>query len=339
MLGPRQSFSQQSPRPLSQTPTRNFWRDVGLAQLQPHPAPLPPKLKEELRKGVPQMYRRHVWLQLSGATSTCGGDFDGYYCAAVALLFARPELVEGVRGWEMVRVEGKSPLFGSPKLGCHEWATPANKEGVKRLLHVLQNSESRLQYCPALPSLLCALLQVLTEPETYALVLSLITRSAQAASTDRSSQLDRLSSAGLEPKMPHFLLGQMQEELFELSFYELARRLCPVASGALDTLYPLDQAGRMHTGPPKSTPFQLPPLPSPLAPPAMVPSRGSVGARASVGSQEGSVSSVPEFGCAVPPPPIPGDPAFESFIRNAAMAAVSRRFQMSYAPSKMSIYP
>ena len=52
---------------------------------QQYPLLIEKKVKNELRKGVPQTYRRLVWMRLSGAEEYCRGDYDGYYEAAVRL--------------------------------------------------------------------------------------------------------------------------------------------------------------------------------------------------------------------------------------------------------------
>ena len=55
------------------------------ALAQQYPLLIEKKVKNELRKGVPQTYRRLVWMRLSGAEEYCRGDYDGYYEAAVRL--------------------------------------------------------------------------------------------------------------------------------------------------------------------------------------------------------------------------------------------------------------
>ena len=52
---------------------------------QQYPLLIEKKVKNELRKGVPQTYRRLVWMRLSGAEEYCRGDYDGYYESAVRL--------------------------------------------------------------------------------------------------------------------------------------------------------------------------------------------------------------------------------------------------------------
>ena len=89
---------------------------------------------------------------------------------------------------------------------------------AKRLLLVLQGFEDKLEFCPWLPSLLCCLLQALTEAEVYCVVLALVDRSLRP---------------NTQPKLPHFLLTQQREELFELAFYDLASGF---ASAAVETL-------------------------------------------------------------------------------------------------------
>ena len=54
-----------------------------LPPAQQYPLLIEKKVKNELRKGVPQTYRRLVWMRLSGAEEYCRGDYDGYYEAAV----------------------------------------------------------------------------------------------------------------------------------------------------------------------------------------------------------------------------------------------------------------
>ena len=62
------------------------------ALAQQYPLLIEKKVKNELRKGVPQTYRRLVWMRLSGAEEYCRGDYDGYYEAAVRTA-GRPVLI------------------------------------------------------------------------------------------------------------------------------------------------------------------------------------------------------------------------------------------------------
>ena len=149
-------------------------------------------MKKELRHGIPQPYRRVVWLRLSGAEAVCRGDYDGYYDAATRLCFSLASPQPGQRV-VVESIDGKYPTFGGELLHF-EWLSSDDFEAAKRLLLVLQGFEDKLEYCPWLPSLLCCLLQVLTEAETYCVILALVDRSLRP---------------GLEqPKLPHFLLTQ-----------------------------------------------------------------------------------------------------------------------------------
>ena len=190
-----------------------FWRDH-LELCATYPALINDKVKEALRLGIPQHYRRVVWLRLSGAEAVCRGDYDGYYEAACVLCFKRKALPEeGVAG---LVVEGKFPTFGGDLIQ-YNWLTDAQLEQVKRLLKVVKHFDDKLSYCPALPSVISAMLQVLSEPEVYALILALIDRSAKATTEDT------------QPKMPHFLLTQRKEELMELAFYSVATSTNPAS--------------------------------------------------------------------------------------------------------------
>ena len=206
-----------------------FWRDH-LELCATYPALINDKVKEALRLGIPQHYRRVVWLRLSGAEAVCRGDYDGYYEAACVLCFKRKALPEeGVAG---LVVEGKFPTFGGDLIQ-YNWLTDAQLEQVKRLLKVVKHFDDKLSYCPALPSVISAMLQVLSEPEVYALILALIDRSAKATTEDT------------QPKMPHFLLTQRKEELMELAFYSVATSTAKTATATLKKAgaYPPEKHG------------------------------------------------------------------------------------------------
>ena len=85
-------------------------------------------MKKEVRKGVPQPYRRVVWLRLSGAEVVCRGDYDGYYDAAVRLCLS----LESPQPGETLAVEnitGKYPTFGG-ELIQFEWLSQKDFEAV-----------------------------------------------------------------------------------------------------------------------------------------------------------------------------------------------------------------
>ena len=75
-----------------------------------------------------------------------------------------------------------------------------------------------MHFCPMVPAVLCALLQALSEPEVYAVVLALVDRSLQQ---------------NTQPKLPHFQLTQQQETIFEMTFYDIASSYAGAAVKAL----------------------------------------------------------------------------------------------------------
>ena len=97
----------------------NFWKE-NLELVGSYPEPIHSTVKDALRLGVPQDYRRVVWLRLSGAETSCRGDYDGSYAAACALCFRLKALPAG--GAAAIVVEGKFPLFGG-ELVQYSWMT------------------------------------------------------------------------------------------------------------------------------------------------------------------------------------------------------------------------
>ena len=194
-------------------PPPNFWRDH-LEQMVAYPLLIDERVKKEIRLGVPQPYRRVVWLRLSGAEESCRGDYDGYYEAALRLCFKLDKLPAG---GDYPTVVGKFPTFGG-ELVQYEWLTEDHHQAAKRLLLTLKQFEAKMNFCPMLPAVLCALLQALSEPEVYAVVLALV---------------DRSLKQNTQPKLPHFQLTQQQETIFELTFYDIASSYAGAAVRAL----------------------------------------------------------------------------------------------------------
>jgi CRP-like cAMP-binding protein len=207
-------------------PPPNFWRD-NLEHVVAYPLLIGARVKKEIRLGVPQPYRRVVWLRLSGAEEFCRGDYDGYYEAALRLCLKLQQLPvrEDGLGCLYPTVEGKYPTFGG-ELVVYEWLTEEHHEAAKRLLLTLKQFEAKMSYCPMLPAVLCALLQALSEAEVYSVVLALVDRSLQP---------------NTQPKLPHFQLTQQQETIFEMTFYDVATSYASAAVKALKvhlTAYP-----------------------------------------------------------------------------------------------------
>ena len=184
-----------------------------------YPLLIGPRVKKQLRLGVPHPYRRVVWLRLSGAEESCRGDYDGYYEATLRLCLKLDRLpADG----SYPTIEGKFPTFGG-QLVQYEWLTEEHLEAAKRLLLTLKQFEAKMNYCPMLPAVLCALLQALSEAEVYAVVLALVDRSLQS---------------NTQPKLPHFQLTQQQEIIFEMTFYDIAASYASAAVKALKVHLP-----------------------------------------------------------------------------------------------------
>ena len=75
------------------------------------------------------------------------------------LCFQLKALPEG--GVKNVIVEGKYPLFGG-ELVQYTWLSDEDLQAVQRLLTVVKHFDNKLDYCPSLPSVISALLQVRT---------------------------------------------------------------------------------------------------------------------------------------------------------------------------------
>lgn len=95
----------------------NFWKE-NLELVTSYPEPINSSVKDALRLGVPQNYRRVVYLRLSGAEAGCRGDYDGCYAAACVLCFRLKALPVG--GVSAIVVEGKFPSFGG-ELVQYSW--------------------------------------------------------------------------------------------------------------------------------------------------------------------------------------------------------------------------
>jgi hypothetical protein len=199
-------------------PPPNFWRD-NLEHVVAYPLLISSRVKKEIRLGVPHSYRRVVWLRLSGAEEFCRGDYDGYYEATLRLCLKLDKLPED---GSYPTIEGKFPTFGG-QLVQYEWLTEEHVEAAKRLLLTLKQFEAKMNYCPMLPSVVCALLQALSEAEVYAVVLALVDRSLQP---------------NTQPKLPHFQLTQQQEITFEMTFYDIAASYASAAVKALKVHLP-----------------------------------------------------------------------------------------------------
>ena len=192
---------------------QNWWRD-NLEHVVQYPKLISKGVKHQIRRGIPQPYRRLVWLRLSGAEKLCRGDYDGHYWAACRACFnlddsstCYSEHCQRKSGADDdpkscarvptnpsdLNVVGKYPCFGG-ELRRWEWLSDRHFEAAKRLLLVIEGSDDKLEYCPALPSIMCLFLQALSEAEVYCVILALV---------DRSWNTDA------QPKLPHFQLTQV----------------------------------------------------------------------------------------------------------------------------------
>lgn len=159
------------------------WASVTIPE---NPAQVHPKLKNLVRRGVPDHHRREVWCCLSGAS---------------ILRATRPDLMKKASAGAFRDIPFRSaqprsevvPHFGADP----RWQTDhlLNSEGIlaaKKILCLVSQQFPSLDSCPALPDTICLLLMYMDEEEVFFAVYNMLQKSISAQWYFRNSNKSQL---------------------------------------------------------------------------------------------------------------------------------------------------